>query len=59
MRKLPLDIPALGELLQAEAKVLVGGWRKEYNRFRPQSSLGYPAPAPELDIDIATGEKIT
>jgi len=31
----------------AEAKVLVEGWRKEYNRFRPHSSLGYGPPAPE------------
>ena len=30
-----------------EAKVLVDGWRKEYNRFRPHSSLGYRPPAPE------------
>jgi putative transposase len=30
-----------------EAKVLVEGWRKEYNRFRPHSSLGYRPPAPE------------
>jgi len=30
-----------------EAKVLVERWRKEYNRFRPHSSLGYRPPAPE------------
>jgi len=30
----------------AEAKVLVEGWRKEYNRFRPPSSLGYKPPGP-------------
>jgi len=30
-----------------EAKVLVEGWRKGYNRFRPHSSLGYRPPAPE------------
>jgi hypothetical protein len=30
-----------------EAEVLVEGWRKEYNRFRPHSSLGYRPPAPE------------
>ena len=31
-----------GEALDtlAEAKVLVEGWRREYNRFRPHSSLG-------------------
>jgi transposase InsO family protein len=38
-----------GEILDTlmEAKVLVEGWRKEYNRFRPHSSLGYKPPAPE------------
>ena len=30
-----------------EAKVLVEGWRKEYNQVRPHSSLGYRPPAPE------------
>jgi len=30
-----------------EAKVLVERWRREYNRFRPHSSLGYRPPAPE------------
>jgi putative transposase len=32
-----------GEVLDTsmEAKVLVEGWRKEYNRFRPHSSSGY------------------
>ena len=30
-----------------EAKVLVEQWRKEYNRFRPHSALGYRPPAPE------------
>ena len=30
-----------------EAEVFVEGWRKEYNRFRPHSSLGYRPPAPE------------
>jgi hypothetical protein len=30
-----------------EAKFLVDGWRKEFNRFRPYSSLGYRPPAPE------------
>jgi transposase InsO family protein len=38
-----------GEVLDtlAEAKVLVEGWRREYNHFRPHSSLGYRPPAPE------------
>ncbi len=30
-----------------EAKVLVEGWRREYNTLRPHSSLGYWPPAPE------------
>jgi len=30
-----------------EAKVLVERWRREYNTFRPHSSLGYLPPAPE------------
>ena len=30
-----------------EAKVLIEGWRKENNRIRPHSSLGYQSPTPE------------
>jgi transposase InsO family protein len=30
-----------------EAQVLVERWRREYNQFRPHSSLGYRPPAPE------------
>jgi putative transposase len=30
-----------------EAKVLIEGWRKEYNEIRPHSSLGYRPPAPK------------
>jgi transposase InsO family protein len=30
-----------------EAKILIDRWRKEYNTFRPHSSLGYRPPAPE------------
>ena len=30
-----------------EAEVLIEGWRKQYNRVRPHSSLGYRPPAPE------------
>jgi putative transposase len=29
-----------------EAKVLIENWRKEYNQFRPHSSLNYQPPAP-------------
>jgi transposase InsO family protein len=31
----------------AEARVLLGQWRQEYNEFRPHSALGYRPPAPE------------
>ncbi len=30
----------------AEAKILIERWRREYNEFRPHSSLGYRPPAP-------------
>ena len=30
-----------------EAQVLIEGWRRQYNRIRPHSSLGYRPPAPE------------
>lgn len=30
-----------------EAKILIEGWRQEYNTFRPHSALGYRPPAPE------------
>ena len=30
-----------------EAGVLIELWRREYNQFRPHSSLGYRPPAPE------------
>jgi putative transposase len=30
-----------------EAKVLIENWRRQYNRIRPHSSLGYKPPAPE------------
>ena len=41
-----------GEVLDslAEAKVLVEGRQKEYNRFRPHSSLGYRPPALEACV---------
>ena len=31
-----------------EAKVVIENWRREYNQFRPHSSLGYRPPAPEV-----------
>ena len=36
----------------AEAKVLIGQWRREYNQVRPHSSLGYRPPAPEARIPV-------
>jgi len=33
-----------------EAKVLIAGWRKEYNQVRPHSSLHYKPPAPEAKM---------
>ncbi len=35
-----------------EAQILIEAWRKEYNEFRPHSSLGYRPPAP-----VAIGPK--
>jgi transposase InsO family protein len=31
----------------AEARVVVEGWRRQYNTVRPHSSLDYRPPAPE------------
>jgi transposase InsO family protein len=36
-----------------EAKVLISGWRQEYNQVRPHSSLGYRPPAPEAEMLVA------
>ncbi len=30
-----------------EARILIEQWRREYNHFRPHSSLGYRTPVPE------------
>jgi transposase InsO family protein len=38
-----------------EAKVIIEGWRKEYNIFRPHSSLGYRPPAPEALLQSTDG----
>jgi len=35
-----------------EAKILIERWRKEYNGFRPHSSLGYRPPAPETMMPL-------
>ncbi len=33
-----------------EAKILIQGWRKEYNQERPHSALNYRPPAPEAIV---------
>jgi len=35
-----------------EAKILIEGWRKEYNQIRPHSALGYRPPAPEAIVSM-------
>ncbi len=47
--KCPVCKAGKGEIFETlfEAKVLIERWRKEYNTFRPHSSLGYLPPAPE------------
>ena len=39
----------IGEIIDTllEARVVIEFWRREYNQFRPHSSLGYRPPAPE------------
>jgi transposase InsO family protein len=37
-----------------EAKVLIEEWRREYNGYRPHSSLGYRPPAPEAVLVTET-----
>jgi transposase InsO family protein len=36
-----------------EAKVLISGWRKEYNHSRPHSAKSYKPPAPEAKMLVA------
>lgn len=38
-----------------EAKVLIEGWKKEYNTIRPHSALGYRPPAPEAKELVPAG----
>ena len=33
-----------------EAQVLIESWRREYNEYRPHSSLGYRPPAPQATL---------
>jgi putative transposase len=37
----------------AEARILIEGWRKEYNQERPHSALNYRPPAPEAIMLMA------
>jgi transposase InsO family protein len=37
-----------------EAKVLIEQWRREYNKIRPHSALGYQPPAPEAILTEVT-----
>ena len=38
-----------------EAQAVIEWWRHEYNHFRPHSSLGYRAPAPEASLPSGAG----
>ncbi len=40
----------------AEAKAIIEAWRREYNRVRPHSSLGYRPPAPEAILPSLPSE---
>jgi len=35
-----------------EAQVLIEFWRREYNEYRPHSSLGYRPPAPRATVPV-------
>lgn len=50
-----------GELFYTlrEAQVVIEAWRREYNHFRPHSSLGYRPPAPEAVLPAGAGNSIT
>ncbi len=54
--KCPVCKTGKGEIFETlfEAKVLIERWRKEYNTFRPHSSLGYLPPAPETVEPVHT-----
>ena len=45
-----------GELFYSlkEAQIIIESWRRHYNGFRPHSSLGYKAPAPEVFVATIT-----
>jgi putative transposase len=42
-----------------EARILIEGWRREYNQVRPHSSLGYRPPAPETIRLVPAGAILT
>jgi len=42
----------------AEAKVLIEGWRKEYNHIRPHSALGYRPPAPKAIMPATLTQRV-
>jgi putative transposase len=33
-----------------EAQIVIESWRRHYDRIRPQASLGYKPPAPEVFV---------
>ena len=37
---------------------MIEEWRREYNRVRPHSSLGYRLPAPDAILTMATTQKV-
>ena len=45
-----LDGEVFHSLREAEAEVVVEGWRCHHNQLRPHASLGYRAPAPEVVV---------
>ena len=49
-RKKFIDELLDGEIFDTllEARVVMELWRREYNKYRPHSSLGYKPPAPEV-----------
>ena len=42
-----------------EAQVLVENWRKDYNRIRPHSALGYRPPAPQAIMPGRSSTSLT
>jgi len=42
-----------------EAKILIEGWRQEYNQVRPRSDLRYRPPAPEAITPVIMPATLT